>query len=199
MESRGLSGLSNLGNTCYLNSTLQILFQINELNNYLCSIDELNKIDDSILTFEWILLYKLMYKGNVIISPNRFVHQIRELSKKKKRFEFSGYDQNDANDYFYFTIECIHNSLNLKDNSQSYIKSSDKIVNQYLDQLEKTDKSIISKLFVSCFFYNYINVNTNKKEFHKIEHGYTFELSIPINNEKYLFMIVFDIHLEMIY
>ena len=29
-----INGLLNLGNTCYLNSTLQLLFSIKELNSY---------------------------------------------------------------------------------------------------------------------------------------------------------------------
>ena len=110
MELKGLSGLSNLGNTCYLNSTMQILNQIHELNQYLNNVTELNNINDSALTLEWLILHNLMWKKNVIISPNRFVHKIRQLSKIKGRDEFSGFEQNDANDYFYFAIECIHNS-----------------------------------------------------------------------------------------
>ena len=179
MDINGLSGLSNLGNTCYLNSTMQILNQIHELNEYLKNISQVNNVNDSSLTLEWIMLHQLMWKKNVIISPNRFVHQIRQLSKLKKRDEFSGMEQNDANDYFYFTIECIHNSLNLKDKTQCYPRTTEKTINQYLDILEKKDISIISKLFTSCLMYTYINSHTNKKEFYKIEHGFTIELSIP--------------------
>lgn len=183
MEIKGLSGLSNLGNTCYLNSTMQILNQIIELNEYLEQITELNHINDSTLTLEWIMLQKLMWKRNVIISPNRFVYQIRKLAQLKGRNEFSGFEQNDANDYFYFTLECIHNSLNLKDNTQNYNKTNDKNINHYLSTLEKTDTSIISKLFTSCLMYTYFNFETKKKEFYKIEHGFTIELSIPNINQ----------------
>jgi ubiquitin carboxyl-terminal hydrolase 8 len=179
MELNGLSGLSNLGNTCYLNSTMQILNQIYELNDYLVTVSELNKVNDSLLTVEWLNLQQLMWKKNVIISPNRFVHKIRQLSKIKGKDEFCGFEQNDANDYFYFTIECIHNSLNLKDNTQSYHRTTEKTINKYLDDIEKKDLSIISKLFTSCLMYTYLNFETKKYEFYKIEHGFTIELSIP--------------------
>jgi ubiquitin C-terminal hydrolase len=179
MEVNGLSGLSNLGNTCYLNSTMQILGQIHELNQYLSNIQSLNNVKDSALTLEWIMLQKLMWSKNVVISPNRFVHQIRQLSKLKGRDEFAGFDQNDANDYFYFTIECIHNSLNLRDESQGYRRTTEKILNKYLTDIEQKDSSIISRLFTSCLMYNYYNCATGKREFYKIEHGFTIELSIP--------------------
>jgi ubiquitin carboxyl-terminal hydrolase 8 len=180
MELNGLSGLSNLGNTCYLNSTMQILNQIHELNDYLKGITELNNINDSALTLEWMMLQQLMWKKNVVISPNRFVHQIRQLSKLKGRDEFAGFDQNDANDYFYFAIECIHNSLNLKDSKQSYQRTTEKALNQYLNEIEKKDISVISRLFTSCLMYTYLNCETKKNEFYKIEHGFTIELSIPL-------------------
>jgi ubiquitin carboxyl-terminal hydrolase 4/11/15 len=35
---RGLSGLTNLGNTCYLNAAVQILSHIHELNEYLMNV-----------------------------------------------------------------------------------------------------------------------------------------------------------------
>jgi ubiquitin carboxyl-terminal hydrolase 8 len=183
MELKGLSGLSNLGNTCYLNSTMQILNQIHELNDYLNQTISLNNVNDSSLTVEWVNLKKLMWERNVIISPNRFVHQIRQLSKLKDREEFSGFEQNDANDYFYFIIDCIHNSLNLQDPNQCYNKSNKTYINKYLSMIEKKDMSIISKLFTSCLMYTYLNVDTKKKEFYKIEHGFTIELSIPIINK----------------
>ena len=179
MELNGLSGLCNLGNTCYLNSTMQILSQIYELNEYLSNIESLNNINESALTLEWIMLQKLMWSKNVVISPNRFVHHIRQLSKLKGRDEFAGFDQNDANDYFYFTIECIHNSLNLRDEKQCYRRTTEKTINNYLLDFEQKDLSVISKLFTSCLIYNYYNKESGKKEFFKIEHGFTIELSIP--------------------
>ncbi len=186
-----LCGITNLGNTCYLNSTLQIILSIDELNDYFTIITQQNQnnsncfhqINDSYLTMEWINLYSFMKNNNhCTISPNRFIEYSREISKRKKREEFSGTDQNDANDYFYFLIETFHNSLNKLDSNVKIKKTKYDFINEYIDEIEKTDSSIISYLFQSCLIYNYINLHTNKKEFHKIEHGYTIELSIPKKN-----------------
>jgi len=176
---KGLSGLTNLGNSCYLNSTLQILSCLDELNHYLINRKEYHNIDDTVLTVEWIMLYKLMWSRNVIISPNRFIHQCRSLATKKGRFEFGGFEQNDASDYFYFVIECFHNSLNVLDKDLSLPRTNASFVNDYLTTIEKKDNSIISQLFLSCILYNYTECETNEKAFYKIEHGFTIELSIP--------------------
>jgi ubiquitin carboxyl-terminal hydrolase 8 len=178
-----LCGLANLGNTCYLNSILQILYCIYELNYYLINIkniDNLHKINDSFLTKEWINLYLFMHNNNnSIISPNRFIEYSKEISKRKNREEFCSFEQNDANDYLYFIIESFHNSLNKLDSNIVISKSSHSFINEYIEKIEKDDSSIISALFQSCLLYDYINLNNKKKEFYKIEHGYTIELSIP--------------------
>ena len=57
-ENNGLSGLANVGNSCYLNACMQILSHTYELNeflnnkNYKQKINKNNKID-SILLLEW--------------------------------------------------------------------------------------------------------------------------------------------------
>jgi len=175
----GKTGLCNLGNTCYLNSTLQIMSHIYELNEYLNKYneDKFNNIIDKHLVIEWIQLYNLMWSKDCIISPKRFLYFLKELSLKKNAL-FSGNDQNDAVEYFYFVIDCFHNSLNNTDNLK-LLKTNEKKINEFIDNYEKKNKSIIDNLFSSFIINNYINEDTNIEEFNKIESNYTIELIIP--------------------
>ena len=178
MENLGFSGILNLGNTCYLNSTIQILSHIYELNNYINDNQQIANIPDSILTKEWFDLYKLLWSKNCTISPNKFVFHVRELSKIKNSV-FSDSAQNDAVEYFYFVIDCIHNSYN-KVNNICLIKTNQPEVNKEIDLYELKNQSIIHSLFTSFVITVYTNQINNEKEFEKIEPNFTIELSIPI-------------------
>lgn len=111
--SKKLSGLSNLGNTCFLNSCIQIMVNTDELNHFFDNLKQLKSNDDSIITKEYNDLRKLM-QGNNVISPNRFIHFVQEVSKKKGRTIFAGYEQNDMTEFFTFLLDCIHNSVSRK-------------------------------------------------------------------------------------
>lgn len=178
-DNGGYSGLNNLGNTCYLNAALQILSHIHELNQYLLNVTQLNKINDSVLTIEWISLYKLIWSQNCIISPNRFVSKIKELSNGKNG-KFSNFDQNDSNEYFYFMLDCIHNSLNKLDQNIKLKKTNNQTLNNEIDRYEINDCSIIHSLFSSFLVYTYINKETDIVEFTKYEPHFMIELSIPL-------------------
>ena len=179
MNGTGHSGLTNLGNTCYLNAAVQILSHIHELNHYLMNVKELNRINDSIITIEWISLYKLMWSQNCIISPNRFVSKIKDLSNLKT-VKFCNFEQNDSNEYFYFMLDCIHNSLNKLDTTIKLQKTDNLELNKEIDNYESKDCSIVHSLFSSFLSYTYVNKETNAVEFVKYEPHFMVELSIPL-------------------
>jgi ubiquitin carboxyl-terminal hydrolase 8 len=110
---KGLSGLENLGNTCYINSIMQILSHTPKLNDVLINYKPLAKniTPESQLTLEWKNLNALMWKGNYVIAPSRFISAVKQVSRIKGNDTFIGNSQNDANEYLMFILEIIHDAL----------------------------------------------------------------------------------------
>ena len=114
-NTKGLTGLVNLGNTCFLNSCMQVLNHTTELTEFLQS-SRMEKhikpnLSDTAILKEWRELREIVWTNNGIVSPIKFVHNVRKLAVQKKRELFNGWAQNDMHEFLLFMIECMHNSI----------------------------------------------------------------------------------------
>ena len=189
---KGLTGLLNLGNSCYFNSALQIIGNFHELNEYIDSYlsenKEINNLDSHLMK-EWNDLRKLMWKKNVIISPKRFKKTIEYVSGKKKWDSFAGFEQNDANEFLFFVLNIFHDSLKLeKDdkrllkmlltNEQIFLRKNYKDFNKFFNNIHK-QYSCIDHLFIVYSKVQYIDKKTNTIITTKYENSYSIDL--PLN------------------
>lgn len=112
---KGYTGLTNLGNTCFLNSSMQVLNHTYELNAFLKSpkFTKILKPDlpDANILVEWAELQDIMWANNGAVSPNKFVYNVHKLAKEKGKELFTGWAQNDMPEFLLFMIECMHNSI----------------------------------------------------------------------------------------
>lgn len=111
---KGLSGLANLGNTCFINSCMQVLSHTYVLDNFLNNDAFkrlLQKKPETALLLEWNDLRKLLWAENCIIAPNKFLKTVQKIAQIKGRDMFTGFSQNDLPEFLLFIIDCFHTAL----------------------------------------------------------------------------------------
>tara|TARA_B100000795_G_scaffold199322_1_gene153183 strand:- start:28878 stop:29930 length:1053 start_codon:yes stop_codon:yes gene_type:complete len=113
-KNKGISGLTNLGNTCFMNTALQCMSHSYTLNDFLESGNykkRLNKTAESLILLEWDKLRQLLWSENCIISPGGFFSSVQKVAKIKDKPIFTGYAQNDLAEFLVFIIDCFHTSI----------------------------------------------------------------------------------------
>ena len=109
-EKNGFTGLANLGNTCFLNSCLQALSHTYELHKIGIQPKSVNSPDARIFN-EWKALVELMWSGNGVVKPLRFVSAVHEIAKQKDVEIFTGFTQNDVSEFLRFILNCFHGAI----------------------------------------------------------------------------------------
>lgn len=107
-------GITNLGNTCYINTCIQILSHIPSISKIIRESNVLNvtKIDTFLLK-NWKDIIRIMNNGvtDEIIHPNGLIHSIEQISKHKNLSFLNNHEPEDITEFLIFLIECVHECL----------------------------------------------------------------------------------------
>ncbi|EGG20417.1 peptidase C19 family protein [Cavenderia fasciculata] len=111
----GIAGLDNLGNTCFMNSSLQCLSNAIPLTRYLLNekhLEDLN-VDNPLgcngdLAKEYANLIKQIWKGDMTsVGPRNFKTAIERFAP-----QFMGYQQHDSQELLAFLLDGLHEDMN---------------------------------------------------------------------------------------
>ena len=203
----GLTGIINIGNTCFMNSAIQCLsncFQLTKFfltNLYLSEINTENKLGScGKIAKSYKDLLKQLWKGDEeYVYPNKFRDIFIQYEKK-----FSGYGQHDSNEFLIFLLDKLHEDLNRISDKQ-YIEIKEKRENETELQASlrwwnfhlKRENSIIVNLFHGQYRNKVICCQCEKTS---ITYDPFMILSLPIPPGKYYLNVLYfgytpgDIH-----
>lgn len=204
-QNKGLSGLANLGNTCFINSCIQVISHTYELNNVLENPSYKNKlkdISDSVLLIEWDNLRTVLWNSNCIVSPGRFIQTIQKVAHIKKMELFTGYLQNDVSEFLLFVMDCFHNALSREISisiNGSPSNTTDELALKCFEMIKTTyskDYSEIWNLFYAIQVSEIKRMDNDKLLFLKPEPFLIIDLPIPPNNKSPSLIDCFNHYVE---
>lgn len=205
----GNLGLSNLGNTCYMNSALQCLVHLPEINYYFffdLYEKELNRSNplgnkgEVAVAFS-NLLHKLFDVGisTSYVTPREFKYTIGRYSSM-----FHGYQQQDSQEFLSWLLDALHEDLNriqnkpycekpeLKDEDVNNPQAVVDLANQCWQQHKLRNDSIIVDLFTGLYQSTLVCPTCDKKSI-TFDPFNDLTLPLPVNKKWYHEFTIVDL------
>ncbi|ETN20034.1 hypothetical protein PPTG_03127 [Phytophthora nicotianae INRA-310] len=155
-QPRGLVGLQNLGNTCFMNSCLQCVSNLPGIVKYFQPGLYAREINDTSPTKGALAnafgdLIKVLWTGDKF-TATRPVELKRVIGKVASRF--TGYDQQDAQEFLRFLLDGLHEDLNRVLKKPAYYEIKDRpeakdrdVSDEYWKFYLERNASALSELF----------------------------------------------------
>jgi len=146
---KGIIGLNNMGNTCYMNAMLQILSNLDGFRKYLFEgnfVSSLKgELDDS-LFYQTFRIVKHMWESSAdSLSPKSFKSKFVQ-----KQNQFMGFEQQDSHEAVQFLLDILHEEIaqpiDLEVTVEPELDGFFKICDQFYNNEGKKDKSLLAMI-----------------------------------------------------
>ncbi|XP_072888886.1 ubiquitin carboxyl-terminal hydrolase 8 isoform X2 [Hemitrygon akajei] len=182
---RALTGLRNLGNTCYMNSILQCLCNTPRLAEYFnknCYQRDINRSNilghKGEVAEEFGIIMKTLWSGQYkCISPRDFKGRIGKINDT-----FAGYVQQDSQELLLFLMDGLHEDLNEAERKRYKEENNDNLDDSRAADLAWKKHKLLNKSIIVALFQGQFKSTVQCLTCHK--RSRTFEafmyLSLPL-------------------
>lgn len=187
-------GISNLGNTCYLNACIQIFTELKPLTNIIktSAIQNQTKIE-TLLWKNWQDILNIMSSPNnntdkkEMLCPNGFIQAIQTISKSKKLSFFNDCNnQEDVSEFILFFIDSLHECIS-REITVSICGHSENETDNFAIEAFKKIKSTLEKQYSEILdqFYgvSISSIHNKEKEIQSRQFETFMLLDLPIPNQ----------------